>query len=333
VQALHERLTLDFQFPSTMNALLTGLSIFSVIVCSLFNFSLTGSLNRELMRERPDFFSAILTLSIITNVFILLYFISFFRASTTSPGRIPDRPPWNLVSPGDDMKTAEAKRSGGKRYCRYERKFKPDRCHHCSQCDQCTLRMDHHCPWLDNCIGFWNYKFFLLTLIYSTLSLLLIASSCGWLGHYVLNYTSNLSIDISRLVIGIVLSAISGIIACVISVFLAIHLAMVVKGVTTLEVFEKQRTEDFNDESCIGAICCETKDPVTRKPVNPSIYKLPSTFQNLKAAFGEDISMWWVPTHPRMKTGSSDGLTFQTSNETQRKAIEDDDDSPLIAKN
>jgi len=25
--------------------------------------------------------------------------------------------------------------------------FKPDRCHHCSDCGLCTLKMDHHCPW------------------------------------------------------------------------------------------------------------------------------------------------------------------------------------------
>lgn len=31
--------------------------------------------------------------------------------------------------------------------------------------------MDHHCPWLSNCIGYYNRKFFMLTLFYSLLTI------------------------------------------------------------------------------------------------------------------------------------------------------------------
>nr|XP_023693661.1 probable palmitoyltransferase ZDHHC20 [Paramormyrops kingsleyae] len=33
------------------------------------------------------------------------------------------------------------------RYCDRCQVIKPDRCHHCSACDVCILKMDHHCPW------------------------------------------------------------------------------------------------------------------------------------------------------------------------------------------
>lgn len=56
----------------------------------------------------------------------------------------------------------------GYRWCSACRVWKPDRCHHCTTCKRCFLRMDHHCPWFACCIGFHNHKFFIQTLVYIT---------------------------------------------------------------------------------------------------------------------------------------------------------------------
>ncbi|KAE9412219.1 hypothetical protein Angca_007917, partial [Angiostrongylus cantonensis] len=54
----------------------------------------------------------------------------------------------------------------GIRYCAKCKCIKPDRAHHCSICGECILKFDHHCPWVNNCVNFYNYKFFLLFLGY-----------------------------------------------------------------------------------------------------------------------------------------------------------------------
>ncbi|CAH8867245.1 unnamed protein product [Trichobilharzia szidati] len=43
---------------------------------------------------------------------------------------------------------------------------RPPRAHHCRICRRCVRRMDHHCPWINNCVGECNQKYFIQFLIY-----------------------------------------------------------------------------------------------------------------------------------------------------------------------
>lgn len=89
---------------------------------------------------------------------------------------------------------------------------KPIRTHHCSQCDKCYFRFDHHCDVVGNCVAYSNIKSFILFLFYS--SILLFLSVATSIVAYIKTEKVHLSILLIACIMGFFLGMVIFIFAC-----------------------------------------------------------------------------------------------------------------------
>ncbi|KAL0452138.1 UNVERIFIED_CONTAM: putative pentatricopeptide repeat-containing protein [Sesamum latifolium] len=113
--------------------------------------------------------SAGLLNSLIFSFSTFMCMFAFVACLLSDPGGVPSGYlPDVEDSQGPDH---ELKKSGAQlRQCDKCSGHKPPRAHHCRVCRRCVLRMDHHCSWINNCVGQKNYKPFLLLLFYATVA-------------------------------------------------------------------------------------------------------------------------------------------------------------------
>src|SRR3989338_7078533 len=99
----------------------------------------------------------------------LMTLVTYWLTISTPPGQVPAG--WKPLGYTESELEENRMRSfalNGKRkegpqalrWCTFCQSFKPPRTHHCSDCHQCCLKMDHHCPWTNNCVGYYNHKYF-----------------------------------------------------------------------------------------------------------------------------------------------------------------------------
>mmetsp|Transcript_18633 Transcript_18633/g.33675 ORF Transcript_18633/g.33675 Transcript_18633/m.33675 type:complete len:341 (-) Transcript_18633:50-1072(-) len=177
----------------------------------------------------------------------LWFLICLYKAVTTSPGSIPEGPEWHITGDEADESTQfivkdnskERKKDGTLRTCSRCLRRKPDRCHHCRLCDRCVLKMDHHCPWILNCVGYYNYKYFILLVLYSSLSLAIISGSF-W--ETVIVTLANPSSSVVVNFVIVMIYSLELALTAVIVPFCGFHFWLIYQDMTTIEFCEKRRT-------------------------------------------------------------------------------------------
>ncbi|XP_076948707.1 putative protein S-acyltransferase 14 [Bidens hawaiensis] len=188
---------------------------------------------------------------IIFHVLLVMLLWSYYVVVLTDPGAVPpnyrplvdqergetepvEAPEFGLLSTPDSTNTRV-------RYCRKCNSYKPPRCHHCSVCGRCVLKMDHHCVWVVNCVGAQNYKHFLLFLFYTFLTTSFVTVA---LFPRLVVFLDDGKIPGSASSLATTFFAFVLNLAFALSVFgfLVMHISLVAENITTIEAYEKTTT-------------------------------------------------------------------------------------------
>jgi len=135
----------------------------------------------ELLQPRDSFFVIFMRP---VGVFINVLFLTSWAAVIFyGPGRVPSDGMSSLPVPlaaalsvGQFNKCRPFGPEDG--VCRTCATWKPALAHHCSHCERCSLWMDHHCNFTGQCIGFRNFRCFLVWLCYTQILLFVLLVFC-----------------------------------------------------------------------------------------------------------------------------------------------------------
>uniref|UniRef100_A0A5K3G0E0 Palmitoyltransferase n=1 Tax=Mesocestoides corti TaxID=53468 RepID=A0A5K3G0E0_MESCO len=131
---------------------LVGFAVVAIgsIVASIYACLVPIRLSRWRATRDKSHLLWLLVHAVLGHLVVLNILVHFMCGVLRDPGRVPQPLP------------LEVSRTMCSR-CQLPR---PLRSHHCGVCGRCVLRMDHHCPWLNNCVGLRTHRHFYLLLVY-----------------------------------------------------------------------------------------------------------------------------------------------------------------------
>ena len=103
-----------------------------------------------------------------TGIFLTFLFLgalSHLKCMFTDPGAVPKE----AMPLPQDMDEARL-HSRTPRKCQRSGIYKPPRAHFDSGVQRNVIKMDHHCPWVNNTVGVGNHKYFMLFCLYISLA-------------------------------------------------------------------------------------------------------------------------------------------------------------------
>ncbi|XP_024995496.1 probable protein S-acyltransferase 7 [Cynara cardunculus var. scolymus] len=147
----------------------------------------------------------------IPAVFTVYILVLIFLVSARDPGIIPRNPPnpdldddWDACSMSTDwaasgryLPPTKSVNVNGMvvrvKFCQTCMLYRPPRCSHCSVCNNCVDRFDHHCPWVGQCIGKRNYLYFFMFVSSTALLCLYVFAMC-WVNIILIMNAKNCSL-------------------------------------------------------------------------------------------------------------------------------------------
>lgn len=144
---------------------------FTISICNLvcFSFCLLHKILLPYWYIKYGYFCYIIT-KIVSILQVFYIIINYILSCITKPGGLDDFKHSTYYKKHNPYITNALtfnhlpKKQGSYiiDFCDKCNESKPLRAHHCSLCGICILKMDHHCPWINNCIGLNNHRFFVL---------------------------------------------------------------------------------------------------------------------------------------------------------------------------